>query len=83
MCSPIRRSTRNNQTQALSTESLVGCKNIGNNKRREEESRKEDRQGVDAIFLIYFLLLSIYLLTPDENFLSKALVFHCSLSFVV
>ena len=36
--------------------------------------------------LLYFLLLlffSISLLTPDEDSLSKALVFHCSLCFVV
>ena len=36
--------------------------------------------------LLYFLLLllfSISLLTPDEDSLSKALVFNCSLCFVV
>ena len=37
-------------------------------------------------FLLYFLLLllfSISLLTPDEDSLSKALVFNCSLCVVV
>ena len=36
--------------------------------------------------LLYFLLLllfSISLLTPDEDSLSKALVFHCCLCFVL
>ena len=38
-----------------------------------------------ALFLLFLLLLllSIYLLTPDEDCLSKALVFNCSLYIVV
>ena len=35
------------------------------------------------LFFVYFFLLSICLLTLDEDFLSKAVVFHCSLCFVV
>ena len=32
---------------------------------------------------LLLLLFYIFLLTPDEKFLSKALVFDCSLCFVV
>ena len=49
------------------------------------------REKIDNKIYLYiyvsislYICLSIYLLTPDEdNYLSKALVFHCSLCFVV